>query len=86
MLDLYLLFLFQVFSHDADSPVTKAEFKFPKSQCGYWDFPKDDDIKIISIKYVFYGPCLPAKTTKYGYQFDEDEAVIKYNKIKRKNK
>lgn len=43
---------FHVPGFDADSHITKAEFKLLKHQCGYWDFPKNDDINIIDIKYV----------------------------------
>ena len=78
--------MFWVFSLDANSVVTRAEFRFLEYQCGFWDFPKKDDINIIDMKCVFYGPCLPLEATKNGNRFEEDEAVMKYNKIKCKNK
>ena len=81
-----LIFIFKVFSNDADSAVIKAEFKFLNYQCGYWDFPKRNDSEIVDIKYVFHGPCIPVETTKKGYRFEENEVVTKYNRIKRKNK
>ena len=50
-LDCLLLFSFQVFSLE-NPPVTTAEFEFLKYQCGYWDFPKNNDINIIDTKYL----------------------------------
>ena len=60
-----------------------VEIKILKYSCGYWDFPKNDDIKIIEFKYVFVGPCMPSQTSKMGYTFNEcTEAIRKYKMIK----
>ena len=42
-------------------------------KCGYWEFPKIDDIKIIDKDFIFMGPCTPSEITKKGYQFKNDE-------------
>ena len=41
---------------------------------GFWNFPKWPDMKIMQLKYIFYGPVLPAKITKLG-----DDEIIHIN-------
>ena len=42
---------------------------------GFWDFPKWPDMKIMQLKYKFYGSALPATITKL-----EDDEIIRINK------
>ena len=57
-----------------DDEGKKASFKFVHyGSGGYWNFPKEEDIKTIDVKYVFYGPCEPVEVTrqcKYRFEFD----------------
>ena len=77
----------QVFCEDEDEPASSAEFNFLHYSCGYWDFPKKPDKKIVEVKYVFFGPCVPVETTKKGYKFAEDQdAQVRYKEIKKKNR
>ena len=54
-------------SHD-DVMAKEAELKFLHNTCGYWDFPKVDDIQVVETKYIFIGPCTPSEITKKGYK------------------
>ena len=54
---------------DVDKPTSSAEFNFLHYSCGYWDFLKKADVKIVDVKYVFFGQCVPEETTKKGYKF-----------------
>ena len=71
-----------MFSHDEDSMATSAEFKFLRYKCGYWEFPKVDDVKIIETEFIFMGPCTPTETTKQGYKFKDDKAIEIYKSLK----
>ena len=37
-------------------------------------------VKEIDSEYVFVGPCIPANTTKNGYQFADDAYALMLNK------
>jgi len=70
---LYEILYFKDFSHDIDTMATSSEFKLLYYSCGYWEFPKNDEIRIIDTKYILFGPCTPQDTSKNGYQFEDDE-------------
>ena len=55
------MYYFKVFSHDEDTVATSVELKFLHYICGYWEFPKVDNIKIVDTKYVYMGPCTPVE-------------------------
>ena len=81
-----ILFLFcQVFSNDVEDFADSVEIDFLHyTSCCFWEFPKECDKKIISSKFVFFGPCIPSETTKRGYKFVEDAAACaKYKNIKK---
>ena len=59
----------------------EAELKFLHNTCGYWDFPKLDDTKVVDTKYIFIGPCTPSKITKQGYIFKEDQDALEKYKL-----
>ena len=44
--------------------------------CGYWEFPRKNDINIVDAKYIFYGPYTTCETTKRGYLFQEDDKAF----------
>ena len=77
MLFIYLKF----FSHDKNSATISAEVKFIHRSCGYWEFPKADDIKIIDVDYFFIGLCTPSEIRKSRYKFKEDKSVSEKYKI-----
>ena len=56
---------------------TSAEFKFLHYRCGFWEFPKIDDIQIIEVEYIYICPCTPHEITKHGYKFKEDDEALK---------
>ena len=47
---------------------------------GFWDFPKWPDVKIMEVKYIFYGPVLPATITETQFEISEDDEAIHINK------
>ena len=72
------------FPDDKNSATTSAEVKFLHCSCGYWKFPKTDDIKIIDVDYFFIGLCTPSEIRKRRYKLKEDESVsenIKFSKM-----
>ena len=72
---------------DVDKPASSAEFNFLHYSCGYWDFLKKADVKIVDVKYVFFGQCVPEETAKKGYKFAEDGDAQQWCKeLKQKNK
>ena len=72
---------------DVDKPASYAEFNFLHYSYRYWDFPKKLDVKIIDVKYVFFGLCVPGETIKKGYKFAKDGvAEQQYKELKQKNK
>ena len=74
--------LINVFANDSDDPAEKVEIDFLRYSCGYWDFSKKRNVKIIDCKYVFYGPCRPSHTCRAGYKFEDDgKALDLYKKI-----
>ena len=76
------MYYFKVFSHDEDTVATSVELKFLHYICGYWEFPKVDDIKIVDTKYVYMEPCTPVEIRR-GFKFNEDEeALKKYRALK----
>ena len=52
---LYEILYFKVFSDDIDTMATSSEFKLLYYSCGYWEFPKNDEIRIIDTKYILFG-------------------------------
>ena len=76
------MYYFKVFSHDEDTVATSVELKFLHYICGYWEFPKVDDIKIVDTKYVYIGPYTPLGISKRGYKFKEG-ALKKYRDLKK---
>ena len=44
--------------------------------CGFWDFPKKRDQKVIDVKFILCGPCVTMETSRKGYQFKEDQVAI----------
>ena len=77
-----MLFIYlKVFSDDKNSATTSAEVKFLHCSCGYWKFPKADDIKIIDVDYFFIGLCTPSEIRKSRYKFKEDESSSEKYKI-----
>ena len=68
--------MFKVFSHDENTIATFAEFKFLHYKCDFWEFPKQDDIQIIDLKFIYLGPCIPAETCKKCYRFSEDNKAL----------
>ena len=65
-----------MFSEDPEAPITRAEFNFLRYACGFWDFPKNCDQKVIDAKFVLCGSCVPMVTSRKGYQFKEDQVAI----------
>ena len=58
-----------MFAEDPDDPVNSIEFTFlHRKHDGFWDWPRKPDMKQVSSKFVFYGPCLPSAPTKKGFQ------------------
>ena len=48
-------------SEDVEMAVKEVEIEFLRYIFdGFWNFPKRPDKKITDVKYVFYGPVLPA--------------------------
>ena len=50
-----------------------------------WDFPKQLDIEMVEIKYVFYSPCSPEVVTGKEYQIPFDDitnAQFRYKSMK----
>ena len=76
-----------MFAKDKDQQADSVEIKFLRYKCsGEWEYPKNDDIKIIDAKYVFFGPVTPTLTKKNVYSFEEDnEASRLFKIIKKKN-
>ena len=74
-------FIWSFFSDDKNSATTSAEVKFLHCSCGYWKFPKADDIKIIDVDYFFIGLCTPSEIRKSRYKFKEDESSSEKYKI-----
>ena len=64
-------------SEDVDTLDLSSEFKHLEYSCGFWKFPRNDKIRIIETKYIFYGPCTPQATTKNEYRFEDDEETQK---------
>ena len=47
-----------------DSEATSVEINFLQYVSdAYWDFPKNEDVKIVELKFVFYGPANPLLTS-----------------------
>ena len=63
-------------NENPEASVTRAEFSFLQYTCGFWDFPKKRDQKVIDAKFVFCGPCVPMVTRRKGYQFEKDQIAI----------
>ena len=40
-----------------------------------------DDINIIDVKYVFFGPVRPSVTSKKGYKFRDDNKTLQMHKL-----
>ena len=81
-----------MFSEDVDSSVDKIEIKFLHRKIGsfgdkttFWDWPKTEDEKIVSSKFVFMGPCKPAWPTERGFTFPEEERASKLYRILKNN-
>ena len=75
-----------MFAEDPDDPVNSIEFTFlHRKHDGFWDWPRKPDMKQVSSKFVFYGPCLPSAPTKKGFQFPDEEAASKQYKLYKKN-
>ena len=47
---------------------------------GFWNIPKSQDMKIVEVKYIFYGPVLPAAITKSMFGISEDDEAVRINK------
>ena len=47
---------------------------------GFWNIPKSRDMKIVEVKYIFYGPVLPAAITKSMFKISEDDEAVCINK------
>ena len=64
--ELHEKFLFcQVFSNDVEDFADSVEIDFLHyTSCCFWEFPTVSDKKIVSSKFVFFGPCMPSETTK----------------------
>lgn len=71
-----------MFSEDSESKVDQVEIKFmhPKID-GFWDWPKKIDQKLVSSKFVFYGPCIPEAPTRRGFKFSEEENLKLFYKV-----
>ena len=81
-------------SFENASPMTRwmmntVEFSFLRYRGDdMWDFPKQLDIEMVEIKYVFYGPCSPEVVTGKGYQIsfgDIANAQFRYKYMKAHN-
>lgn len=77
-------YVFKVFSDDVDTLATSSEFKLLQYSCGFWEFPRIDEIRIIETKYIFYSPCRPQDTTKNGYK-SEDKTQNMFKSLKFEN-
>ena len=61
-----------------DTMAISAEFKYLPYSCGYWKFPKKEDIKLIKKEFIFMGPYTPQDTIKLkGYKFEKDNMALK---------
>ena len=69
---------FQVFSEEPEAPVTRAEFSFLPYTCGFWDFPKKRDQKVIDAKFVLCGPCVPIVTSRKRLAVERGSSSNKY--------
>ena len=77
-----------MFSDEPDSEATNVEINFLHyASDGYWDFLKNEDIKIVDLKFVFCGPATPLSTSKIGCRFGKEEkkAMDIYKLIKNSN-
>ena len=64
------------FANDSMDDVNTVEFSLLRYRGNdMWDFPKQLDIEMVEIKYVFYGPCSPKVVTGKGYQISFDDIV-----------
>ena len=77
------------FANDSMDDVITVEFSFLRYRGDdMWDFPKQLDIEMVEIKYVFYGPCSPEVVTGKGYQIsfgDIANAQFRYKYMKAHN-
>ena len=44
--------------------------------CRYQEFSNVTDIKIIDVKYVLMGPCIPANIIKDGFKYNGDDFAL----------
>ena len=47
---------------------------------GFLGFSKMVDKKIMEVKYIFYGPVLPATIIKSRFEISEDDEAVQINK------
>ena len=74
---------FYVFAEDTNVKASEVEMEILHYTCGYWEFPRKNDINIVDAKYIFYGPYTTCETTERGYLFQEDDkAFQRYKTIK----
>ena len=74
------------FASDSMDDVNTVEFSFLRHHGDdMWDFPKQLDIEMVEIKYVFYSPCSPEVVMGNGYQISLDDianAQFQYKSMK----
>ena len=75
-----------MFSEDPESNVETVELVFMhKKLDGFWDWPKENDQKQVSSKFIFLGPCMPDAPTKKGFRFPEEEKAKKLYRLMKNN-
>ena len=75
-----------MFSEDRESKVDELEITFLHPQISpFWDWPKNQDVKLVQSRFIFFGPCMPAGPTKKGFTFADEEEVMKLYRLLKNN-
>ena len=70
-----------MFSEDAYMAVEEVEIEFLCCKYGgFWDFSKWPDKTIMDVKYILFGPVLPATITKSWFEISEDDEAVQIKK------